>query len=161
MATVPFFRDSCQVITVSEHFDDILHFEMPELPQIVELLQTRLGPAASRDIAWSDLADCAKGLSFADVARVANDVLKDALVEQRARTNENDGRNRHFILEGVTETEAYRYAGGGGGDRPDIPARSRRSHAAALRGQLDAFRERAGLQGMHLAKGELRFPERS
>ena len=61
--------------------------------------------------------------------------------------NENDGRNRHFILEGVTETEAYRYAGDGGGDRPNIPARDRSSHAAALRGQLDALREIADATG--------------
>ena len=27
-------------------FDDILHFEMPDIPQIAELLKTRLGPAA-------------------------------------------------------------------------------------------------------------------
>ena len=73
-------------------FDDILHFEMPDVSQIAELLQTRLGPAASRDIAWSDLADCAEGLSFADVARVANDVLKDALVGQRARIQEEEIR---------------------------------------------------------------------
>ena len=50
--------------------------------------------------------------------------------------NGNDGRNRHFILEGVTETEGYRYPGGGGGDGPEIPERDRSTHAAALRGQL-------------------------
>ena len=61
--------------------------------------------------------------------------------------NGDDGRNRHFILEGVTDTEAYRYPGGGGGDRPDIPARDRRSHATALQGQLDALREIAETTG--------------
>ena len=55
-------------------------------------------------------------------------------------TNGNGGQNPHFILEGVTETEAYRYPGGGGGDRPDIPERDRPSHAAALRGQLAEVR---------------------
>ncbi|MYA17938.1 MAG: ATP-binding protein [Gammaproteobacteria bacterium] len=64
-------------------FDDILHFEMPDECQIAELLRTRVGPRASQDITWSDLAWRAVGLSFADVARVANDVLKDALVGQR------------------------------------------------------------------------------
>lgn len=64
-------------------FDDILHFEMPDERQIAELLKTRVGPRASQDITWSDLARRAVGLSFADVARVANDVLKDALVGQR------------------------------------------------------------------------------
>ncbi|WP_419939297.1 S8 family peptidase [Candidatus Palauibacter sp.] len=57
--------------------------------------------------------------------------------------NGNDGRNRHFILEGVTETEAYRYPGGGGGDGPEIPERDRSTHAAALRGQLSKVRATA------------------
>ncbi len=57
--------------------------------------------------------------------------------------NGNGGQNPHFILEGVTETEAYRYPGGGGGDRPDIPERDRPSHAAALRGQLNEVRATA------------------
>ena len=51
-----------------------------------------IGPAASRDIAWSDLAGWAVGLSFADVARVTNDVLKDALVGQRERIQEEEIR---------------------------------------------------------------------
>lgn len=56
--------------------------------------------------------------------------------------NRDGGQNPHFILEGVTETEAYRYPGpgGGGGDRTDIPERDRPSHASALRGQLAEVR---------------------
>ncbi len=57
--------------------------------------------------------------------------------------NGSEGKNQHFILKGVTETEAYRYPGGGGGDGSNIPERDRIKHAAALRGQLDAVRENA------------------
>ncbi len=57
--------------------------------------------------------------------------------------NGNGGQNPHFILEGVTETEAYRYPGGGGGDRPEIPERDRPEHAAALGGQLAEVRASA------------------
>lgn len=57
--------------------------------------------------------------------------------------NGGDGKNRHFILEGVTETEAYRYPGGGGDDGSNVPERNRAEHAAALRGQLDAVRANA------------------
>ena len=39
----------------------------------------------------------------------------------RARTV----RNPHFILECVTDTEAYRYAASSGGSRPDVPERDR------------------------------------
>ena len=57
--------------------------------------------------------------------------------------NGNEGQNRHFLLKDVTETEAYSYPGGRGGDRPSIPKRDRPSHAAALRGQLDEVRATA------------------
>ena len=45
---------------------------------------------------------------------------------------EPEGRRRHFILDGVTETEPYRYPGSGGGDRSEVPARNRAQHGAAL-----------------------------
>ena len=59
-------------------------------------------------------------------------------------TEEVEGRDRHFILEGVTDTEAYRYPGAGGDGRPQIP-----------------IRERAEAQGIEVARGELIFPERT
>ena len=82
-------------------FDDILHFEMPDISQIAELLKTRLGPAAAGDIAWSDLAGRAVGLSFADVTRATNDVLKDALVGQRERIQEEEIRAVIHELKGL------------------------------------------------------------
>ena len=54
---------------------------------------------------------------------------------------ETDGLRRHFILDGVTETEPYRYPGSGGGDRSEIPARNRGPHAAALQRQIDELRD--------------------
>jgi len=54
---------------------------------------------------------------------------------------ERDGLRRHFILDGVTETEPYRYVGSGGGDRPEIPARDRARHGAALQRQIDELRD--------------------
>ena len=54
--------------------------------------------------------------------------------------NGTEGRNRHFILEGVTETEAYRYPGGGNGGGSGIPERDRDQHATALRSQVGALR---------------------
>ena len=53
---------------------------------------------------------------------------------------ETDGLRRHFILDGVTETEPYRYPGSGGGDRSEIPARNRVQHGAALQRQIDELR---------------------
>lgn len=52
--------------------------------------------------------------------------------------NGTDDRRRHFILEEVTEAEAYRSPQQGGG-RPAIPARDRARHGEALRRQLEAL----------------------
>ena len=54
---------------------------------------------------------------------------------------ETDGLRRHFILDGVTETEPYRYPGSGGGDRSEIPAQNRAQHGAALQRQIDELRD--------------------
>ena len=56
-------------------------------------------------------------------------------------SNGTDERNRHFILEGVTETETFRSRGGGG--RPPTPPRNRTQHARALRRQIDELRAEA------------------
>ncbi len=55
-------------------------------------------------------------------------------------TEERDGLNRHFILDGITETEAYRYTGSGGGSRPGTPGRDRVRHGQALQRQIDQLR---------------------
>ena len=73
-------------------FDDILHFELPDESQIAELLKMRLAGVAKGSIAWSDLASRAIGLSYAEVARAADDVIKDALVSGRARVREEEIR---------------------------------------------------------------------
>ena len=54
----------------------------------------------------------------------------------------NAGRHRHFILEGITETEEYRRPGGGG-QRTSIPEQDRTQHGGALLGQLEECRTAA------------------
>ena len=49
------------------------------------------------------------------------------------------GRHRHFILERITETEAYRYPGGGR-NGSSIPERDRTQHGGALLGQIEECR---------------------
>lgn len=58
-------------------------------------------------------------------------------------TNRTEGKNRHFVLKDVTETEAYQYPGGRDSDGSRVPKRSRSEHAASLRGQLDEVRGHA------------------
>lgn len=53
--------------------------------------------------------------------------------------NGTDERKRHFILDGVTEVEAYR-SPQQDRRRPAVPERDRAAHGGALRGQLEALR---------------------
>ena len=55
--------------------------------------------------------------------------------------NGSDEKHRHFILEGVTETEAFRSPARGG--RPPIPGRNRAQHGGALLQQVDELRTAA------------------
>ena len=73
-------------------FDDILQFDLPDESQIAKLLKMRLAGTAQRSTAWSDLASRAVGLSYAEITRATNDVMKDALVSRRSRVREEEVR---------------------------------------------------------------------
>ena len=49
-------------------------------------------------------------------------------------TTNHEERNRHFVLQGVTQTELFRSRGMG--SRPEIPVRGRQAHGGRLRDQL-------------------------
>ena len=73
-------------------FDDILHYELPDSLQIMRLLKARLSAATTTRVRWDSLAQLATGLSYAEVARAANEVLKDALIHERESIKEGDIR---------------------------------------------------------------------
>ena len=55
--------------------------------------------------------------------------------------NGKEERHRHFILENVTRTEAYRSPARG--EQPLVPARNRARHGRSLQRQIDALRSEA------------------
>lgn len=78
-------------------FDDVLHYELPDVEQIAALLRTRLARFTQKNISWTRLAKIADGLSYAEVVRIADEVLKDALIDQRKRVTEDE--IRHMVEE--------------------------------------------------------------
>lgn len=66
-------------------FDDVLHYELPDNAHIAALLKNRLSGSVTAGFQWEDLANLARGLSYAEVTRAANEALKDALIHDRAR----------------------------------------------------------------------------
>lgn len=71
-------------------FDDILRYKLPDQIQIESMLRTGLAHTGTDEIDWTNLAALAEGLNHADVARVVNDILKDALMDQRERIRQAD-----------------------------------------------------------------------
>ena len=49
-------------------------------------------------------------------------------------TTEREIRHRHFVLEGITQTEPFRSRGMG--PRPEVPFRGRQEHSRRLSNQL-------------------------
>ena len=70
-------------------FDDVLHYELPDVTQIQALLKARLASSAAKQVAWKRLAETALGLSHAEVTRAAEEVLKEALIHERDRVTED------------------------------------------------------------------------
>ena len=73
-------------------FDDVLHYELPEMSQIVSLLEARLSGAVTDGIQWQHLAELAAGLSYAEITRASDEALKDALIHERSKVRESDIR---------------------------------------------------------------------
>jgi SpoVK/Ycf46/Vps4 family AAA+-type ATPase len=71
-------------------FDDVLHYELPAETQIAALLRARLVRFSSKGVSWKRLADSAVGLSYAEVTRAAEEVLKEALIHDREHVTEVD-----------------------------------------------------------------------
>lgn len=71
-------------------FDDMIQYGLPEAAQIIAVLKNRLSTFKPKRLAWSKLADKAIGLSYADVARAADDTLKDAIIHDRASITDAD-----------------------------------------------------------------------
>ena len=71
-------------------FDDVLYYELPGAAEVVTLFRARLASIAENAVSWEKLAKLALGLSYAEIVRVAEEVLKDALIDNRARISETE-----------------------------------------------------------------------
>jgi SpoVK/Ycf46/Vps4 family AAA+-type ATPase len=64
-------------------FDDIVHFDLPDIERIKLVLRSKLAGFKPIKIKWAVAAKTALGLSFADVTRACEDAIKDALISGR------------------------------------------------------------------------------
>lgn len=71
-------------------FDDVLSYALPDTQQVEKLLQTRLERVTSRGVRWSELAAESAGLSYAEIVRAVDEVLKAALIEGTEEIGEDE-----------------------------------------------------------------------
>jgi len=61
-------------------FDDVIEFVLPDQPLIIKLLKNKLSASKTSRIDWKKLAEEASGLSYADISKVCEDAIKDAII---------------------------------------------------------------------------------
>lgn len=72
-------------------FDDVLYYHLPTAAELQTALRQRLtGQPGAEALDWKKLVAAARGLSFADVIRSADDAAKMRLVEDRAVVRQED-----------------------------------------------------------------------
>jgi SpoVK/Ycf46/Vps4 family AAA+-type ATPase len=62
-------------------FDDIIEYSMPTAPEIEQVFRQRLAAEDTASVNWKEVLRSARTLSFADAARVADDAVKERLIE--------------------------------------------------------------------------------
>jgi SpoVK/Ycf46/Vps4 family AAA+-type ATPase len=82
-------------------FDDLLYYELPTEKDIIEILSTRLSKVAKKGTSWKRLASKAIGLSYAEIVRASNEVLKTALMSK------SDSIDEHAISETIDERRQH------------------------------------------------------
>jgi len=75
---------------VFRRFDDVIEYELPGLTQISETLRARMGDLAGADIGWNSVALRARGLSYADLTRAADEAIKETIIADQRAVTEGD-----------------------------------------------------------------------
>jgi SpoVK/Ycf46/Vps4 family AAA+-type ATPase len=65
-------------------FDDMIRYAMPTRPEMEQVLREHLTNVDSKQVDWAAVLEKLDDLSHAEVARVANEALKEMLIEGRA-----------------------------------------------------------------------------
>ena len=86
-------------------FDDVLRYEIPNLPLAADLLKRRLSRWVPGDVDWRGIAEAVPGLSFAELSLACDDAVKDALIGNRDEVTQpmiaSRLRDRHDMAERV------------------------------------------------------------
>lgn len=82
-------------------FDDVIEYELPKQEQIEQFLKSRLSTLESSKLDFGRIALHATGLSYADIAVVSDEVIKDMILEERPSVK------TEAVLQAVTEKKSF------------------------------------------------------
>jgi SpoVK/Ycf46/Vps4 family AAA+-type ATPase len=71
-------------------FDDVIQFSLPDKTLAIELIKNKIAGFPTSRIIWKNIAACAEGLSFADISKVCEDAIKDAIINDKEKINQKD-----------------------------------------------------------------------
>lgn len=75
---------------LQRRFDDVLLFELPTDDQVREVIKFNLKPLKYPRISWKAVAKSAAGLSQSEVARAAEEAVKEVILSERATVATKD-----------------------------------------------------------------------
>lgn len=71
-------------------FDEIIEYGLPDSAGVRAMLEHRLGGMIGRKIVWGDILPLAEGLSQAELARVADEAMKEAILAEKKSVATSD-----------------------------------------------------------------------
>ncbi len=72
-------------IALFRRFDNVIHYELPDQEQIMLLLKTYLSSKTTENFPWEKAAKDAQGLSYAEIKKVINEVLKQSILNNKKK----------------------------------------------------------------------------
>ena len=71
-------------------FDDVIQFKLPEKALAIELIKNKIASFPTSRIIWKKIAADVDGLSFADITKVCEDAIKDAIINDKEKVSQKD-----------------------------------------------------------------------
>ncbi len=75
---------------VYRRFDDVIEYQLPNAAQIVDALRARMRQFSDKGMDWKSLGTEAGGLSYAEVARAADEAIKEAIIHDRTVVSQTE-----------------------------------------------------------------------
>jgi len=75
---------------VYRRFDDVIEYQLPNAAQIADALRPRMREFSDKGMDWKSLGTEAGGLSYAEVARAADEAIKEAIIHDRTVVSQTE-----------------------------------------------------------------------